>query len=315
MNAMHSLFRRLACLLLALVSCLSITASAQQQAPVQSVPVTPPVPVPASDKAAPALWKVSDADTTVWLFGTIHALPEGVDWFGGPVQAAFDGSQELVTEITETDPTEMQQLVLTHATLPKGQSLRAMLTPQVKAAYEAQLGGLGLPAQAFDTYEPWYAAIALSTLPLMRTGYDAKHGVEQALDSRAKQLGHPHTGLETAAYQIGLFDSLPMDAQQRYFAEVVDKLPSVTDQLGQMVAAWRKGDADTLGQLMNDEEDDPTLMELLLVNRNKAWASWVKQRLDKPGAVFVAVGAGHLAGPGSLQDQLKAQGLTVERVQ
>lgn len=310
---MKLLFRRIACLFLALFSCLSVSASAQPQQPQQQlVPVKPPVPV---ERATPALWKVSDGDTTIYLFGTIHALPSGIDWFHGPVQQAFDGSQELVTEITETDPVEMQRLVLRHAMLPRGQSLRGLLAPELKTSYEKELGNLGLPAQAFDGYEPWYAAIALSTLPLIRSGYASENGVEQALDQRAKTLGHPHTALETAAYQIGLFDSLPLEAQKRYFAEVVDKLPSVTEELGQIIAAWRKGDAETLARLMNDKEDDPALIEMLLTNRNKAWAGWIKQRLAKPGTVFVAVGAGHLAGPGSVQEQLAAQGITTERVQ
>lgn len=307
---MQSLLRRLACLFFAIVSALSITASAQ---PVATAPA--PAATPVAEPIAPALWKLSDADTTIWLFGTIHALPEGVDWFHGPVRAAFDGSQELVTEITEANPVEMQQLVLQHAVLPQGQSLRGMLTPAQKAAYEKQLAGLGLPLQAFDGYEPWYAAVALSTLPLMRTGYDPRFGVEQVLDAQAKALGRKHSGLETPAFQIGLFDSLPLDAQKRYFADVVDQLPTVAEQLGQMVAAWRRGDAEALAKLMNDEEDDPALLEMLLVNRNKAWAQWVKQRLDRPGTVFVAVGAGHLAGPGSLQEQLAAQGLKTTRVQ
>jgi uncharacterized protein YbaP (TraB family) len=298
---MQSFLRRLAGFLLALASCLSVPASAQQPAPVET--------------ARPALWKVADDDTTIYLFGTIHALPAGIDWFGGPILQAFDGSQELVTEITETDPLEMQQIVLRHAVLPQGQSLRGLLSPEEKASYEKEMGALGLPVQAFDGYEPWYAAIALSTLPLIRSGYAAENGVEQALDARAKALGHPHTALETAEYQIGLFDSLPLDAQKRYFAEVVEKLPTVAGELSQIIAAWRTGDAENLARLMNADEDDPALIELLLINRNKAWAGWIKHRLDKPGAVFVAVGAGHLAGPGSVQEQLAAKGITAERLQ
>jgi uncharacterized protein YbaP (TraB family) len=209
----------------------------------------------------------------------------------------------------------MQRLVVSHAMLPKGQSLRGMLSAEQKASYEKELGELGLPAQAFDGYEPWYAAIALSTLPLMRSGYAPENGVEQALDARARALGHPHTALETAEYQIGLFDSLPLEAQKRYFAEVVEKLPTVTDELGRIIVAWREGDAETLAKLMNADEDDPALIEMLLINRNRNWAGWIKRRLDKPGVVFVAVGAGHLAGPGSVQDQLAAQGIQAQRVQ
>ncbi|MDR2858067.1 MAG: TraB/GumN family protein [Novosphingobium sp.] len=298
---MKLLFRRIACLLLALFFHLPFAASAQPFAP--------------AGQASPALWKVSDQDTTIYIFGTIHVLPPEIDWFRGTVQRAFDGSQELVTEITGTDPAAMQRLVLSHAMLPPGQSLRGMLTPELKTSYEKELVGFGLPAQAFDGYEPWYAAVALSTLPLIRSGYAGENGVEQVLDQRAKALGHPHSALETAEYQIGLFDSLPAEAQKRYFAEVVGKLPTVAGQFDRIIDAWRKGDAESLASLMNDDEDDPELIGVLLINRNRAWAEWVRQRLAKPGTVFVAVGAGHLAGPGSLQEQLAAQGIAAERVQ
>jgi uncharacterized protein YbaP (TraB family) len=302
------LIRRIAWLLLALASCFSFASLAPARGPT-------PAPAAPTEKAVPALWKVSDRDTTIYLFGTIHALPPGIEWFGGPVQQAFDRSQELVTEITEADPIEMQRLVMSHAMLPQGQTLRGMLTPEVRSSYEKELGNLQLPAQAFDGYEPWYAAVALSTLPLIRSGYASANGVEQVLDARARTLGHPHSALETPEYQIALFDSLPTEVQKRYFAEVVEKLPTVTEELGQIIVAWRRGDAETLARLMNDDQDDPTLVELLLVQRNKNWAQWVKRRLGKPGVVFLAVGAGHLAGPGSLQEQLAAQGIRTQRVQ
>jgi uncharacterized protein YbaP (TraB family) len=304
---MKTFFRRFAALFLALFTLLSAPAQAQQQAQ--------PAAVASAETARPALWKVTRGGTTIYLFGTIHALPPGIDWFGGLIAQAFDQSQELVTEIVETDPVQMQRLVISRAMLPKGQSLRAMLTPELKASYEKQLGVLGLPAQTLDGYEPWYAAIALSTMPLLRSGYASENGVENTLDARAKALGRPHGALETAEYQIGLFDSLPLEAQKRYFVEVVEQLPTVTEQLGRIVGAWRKGDAETLAALMNADEDDPLLIEMLLVNRNKAWAKWIEQRLAKPGTVFVAVGAGHLAGPGSVQDQLAKAGITVQRVQ
>ena len=190
-----------------------------------------------------------------------------------------------------------------------------MLSPAVKAAYETQLAKLSLPAQAFDGFEPWYAALTLSTLSFVRQGYDSANGVEQALGARAQTLGRAHGALETAEFQIGLFDSLPLAAQQRYFAEIVENLPETGEQLAQMIEAWRTGDAEHLADLMNAEEDDPQLIELILTGRNRTWAHWIGQRLDTPGTVFVAVGAGHLAGKGSVQDQLASRGIAVQRVQ
>ena len=97
--------------------------------------------------------------------------------------------------------------------------------------------------------------------------------------------------------------------------EVVEKLPTIPDELAKMVDAWQAGDPERLARLMNSDEDNPVLSEALLFQRNRAWADWVKARLDKPGKVFIAVGAGHLAGPRSVQDDLAQRGVTTRRVQ
>jgi uncharacterized protein YbaP (TraB family) len=265
--------------------------------------------------AHPAIWQVSDKDTTIYLFGTIHALPQGIDWFDDKVAKAFDGSQELVTEIVEADPAQLQASVRATAMLPAGQALRGMLTERQRAKYDAALTTYGIPVTTLDRFKPWYAAVFLSALPVLRDGYAAQNGVEQLLDARAKSAHRPHSALETAEYQLGLFDSLPQDTQLRYLNEVITDLPTARNELGKMVEAWKRGDAETLARLMNEDQDEPALMERLVTNRNKAWAGWIKARLDRPGTVFVAVGAGHLAGTGSVQDQLRTKGITAARVQ
>ena len=270
---------------------------------------------PATVPAHPALWKVADEDTTIYLFGTIHALPSGIDWFEGKVAAAFDESGELVTEIVKEDPKTMQGLVLSRAMLSGDQTLRSLLNPEEKADYEAALTSFGVPVQAFDRFEPWYAAVGLSTVPLMRDGFAAEHGVEETLNARAESLGHTHGALETAEYQLDLFDALPLDVQKRYLDQVVEDLPTMREDLKKMVEAWKRGDAEELARLMNAQEDDPALVEALLTGRNRKWAKWIEERLEKPGTVFLAVGAGHLAGEGSVQDQLGESGITAERVQ
>ncbi len=272
-------------------------------------------PQPAVPAARPAMWKVADADTTIYLFGTVHALPKGITWFDGAIATAFDQSQELVTEITDSDPAQMQAAVLARGTLPEGQTLRSLLTDKQRTDYEAALKTYNLPAESFDRLKPWYVAVFLSALPVLRDGYDPANGVEQALDARAKVLSRPHSALETVDYQLSLFDSLPQPTQLRYLAEVLETMPKARNELAAMVDAWKRGDADTLARLMNEDEDEPELKEKLLTQRNRAWADWIVTRLEKPGTVFIAVGAGHLAGAGSVQDQLAGKGLTSTRLQ
>ncbi len=288
---------------------------AQDSAPAPA-PAAPSQQVAAQPaKAAPALWKVADEDTTIYLFGTIHVLPEGIDWFNGNVATAFAESDTLVTEIVEADDATMQSLVIGKAMLPPDQSLRGLLPKADRAAYEAVLGRYNIPPVVFDRFEPWYAAVALSTLPLMKEGFATENGVETRLDARARARQMPHEGLETPAYQLGLFDGLPMDVQKSYLSEVVEQLPVIKDKLTAMVEAWRTGNAAELASLMNIEQSNPVLVKTLLVDRNKNWAAWIGSRLARPGTVFLAVGAGHLGGPGSVQDQLAVQNIAIERLQ
>ncbi|MEN9683705.1 MAG: hypothetical protein RLZZ427_1456 [Pseudomonadota bacterium] len=271
--------------------------------------------VPLDRVATPALWKVADADTTIYLFGTIHMLPAGIDWYHGKLAMAFDQAGELVTEIPEEPANAAQALLAQHGVLPPGESLRGMLTDAERAKYTAALTGLGLPAAAFDRYKPWYAAVVLATLPLVREGFDPSHGVEAELTERNTALHRPRNGLETLEFQLSLFDQFPAAVQKQYLLEVVNALPTLKQDIGAMIDAWANGDATRLAELMNSEEDSPAMKDALITNRNRAWAAWVRQRLARPGVVFVAVGAGHLGGTGSVQDQLASAGITSQRVQ
>ena len=288
-------------------------ATIAQNAPAPAAKAEPAPPAPIAAK--PALWKVSDKDTTIYLFGTVHLLPKGIEWYNGKLQTAFESSQELVTEIPEVSDGESISMMLKHGTLPPGQTLRAEMTAEEKTKFEAAMTSLGLPHGAFDRYKPWFAAVALATLPLQKSGYSIDSGVENQLSKRNKELGRPRTGLETLDFQLGIFNGLAPDKQKSYLFEVIDGIPEIKPQIDKMVAAWAKGDANALAALMNAETDDPALWEALLTNRNRNWAVWIDNRLDQPGVVFVAVGAGHLGGKDSVQQFLAKSKIKAVRVQ
>jgi uncharacterized protein len=267
---------------------------------------------PAGAVPGPALWQVADADTTIYLFGTVHALPQTTTWYDGRIERAFNSADELVTEIDTTNAAASAQALQTASMLPEGQSLRELMSADDRQEYEAALVGLGLPVEALDRYEPWFAAMNLSLLPLVRAGYDAQSGVEQSLGGRADTK--KRAALETVEEQIALFDTLPQEAQLELLDETVEKLDEATSTLNAMVAEWVEGDAVELARLLNAELADPVLYERLLTARNANWAGWIENRLEQPGTVFVAVGAGHLAGKGSVQEQLERRGVKVTRI-
>ena len=265
--------------------------------------------------ARPAMWKIADKDTTIYLFGTIHILPEDTHWFAGPVKRAFDSSDLLVTETQIDSPDALQKLFIEKGVRGDGTSLRASLPDDERAAFEKAVTGMGLPAEAFDSFEAWYAGLLLSLLPLKAAGYDKANGVETLIEAKASEEHKPRKALETPEYQIELFDGMPVESQNRYLGEVLDQLPTLRSDVEKVVTAWKTGRADELAELLNEDEADEAMREAFITNRNKAWAKWLEARMAEPGTVFVAVGAGHLAGKGSVQDQLAKVGITATRVQ
>lgn len=272
---------------------------------------------PALEKATgPALWKVADEDTTIYLFGTVHALPPGMNWYGGSIEEALASSDELVTEIISDEQTavKMQQLVLAKGMLPADQSLRGLLDDDQRERFNATMTKLGLPEAAFDRFEPWYASMMFSMLPLMKEGYSPESGVEFVLGAAAGK-DKPRGELETVEQQISFFDTMPQEMQLSYMMETVDMVDEIKPLLDEMVAEWLEGDADALADLLNESMSDKELAEILLYSRNRTWAEWIDTRLDTPGTIFIAVGAGHLAGAQSVQDALMDRGIPTARVQ
>lgn len=265
-------------------------------------------------EGTPALWKVADEDTTIYLFGTIHALPGDTPWFNQTIATALGSADELVTEIDLGDAGSLRTAFAQKSLLPKGQTLRSLMSAKDRADYEKAMAAIGVPPAAFDSYKPWFAGLMLTMLPLLQHGYSGDAGVEGVL--AAHLAPNTRTGaLETDEFQLGLFASMTMEEQLSYLRSTVKAAPDMVTVLDEMVVEWLKGDAEQLAELMNAQDDDPALTERFLLSRNRTWAGWIAKRLDEPGTVFLAVGAGHLAGPGSVQDNLAKRGITSVRVQ
>lgn len=283
----------------------------------QHLPAPQPVQAEPVAEAAlrPALWRLSDEDTTIYLFGTIHVLPEGQPWFTGQLAAAADSSSELVTEIGPINQNEVMSVVGELGSLGPDQSLRAMMSADDRAAFEGALADLGVPTTAFDRLKPWFVANTLTVLQLMKAGIASSNGPEAFLNERFAARGATLVPLETIRYQLGLFDSLPAEVQLGYLRQVIQSRGEAVTLVNRITTEWGAGNSDALAEAMNEGSDDPLFVQRLLLDRNKAWSQWLKARLDRPGTVFVAVGAGHLAGAGSVQDELAALGIPTTRLQ
>lgn len=268
--------------------------------------------------ASPAMWKVADSDTTIYLFGTIHLLPKGTQWRSPAFDKAAAGSDTLIVEtvIDESNPTATIGELFKLAISPGLPPLASRVPADKKPALDAAIAKSGIPPQALDKMETWAAAFLLLGVQFKDLGLDQGSGVESTLKKQFKEGGKSIGQLETNAEQLGFFDKLSEEAQRNFLASVLDDPASMKKQFGGMLESWARGDVKGIADSFNAELSDAAeLKDALLVRRNANWARWVKGRLDQPGTILVAVGAGHLAGDQSVLTMLEGQGVKVTRVQ
>ena len=267
--------------------------------------------------AEPAMWVVRDADTTIYLFGTFHALDGKRDWFNDEVKQAFDASQDVVLEIiTPDDPTALRATMMQRAMDTSGKTLTSKLSPDGRVRLAALLKTHDLPPTALDKFKPFFASLTVATLQFGKMGMGAQHGAEavikKAVAGTSKKLG----AVETVNEQLLLLDSLSEAEQLKMLESALKQGGSMATEIQAMLNAWNNGDAVTVAKMIQQSDDEsPAFFKLMFTDRNARWVKWVDRRLEKPGTVFMAVGAGHLAGDQSLVSMLQKDGIKVARVQ
>ena len=285
-GTVRSLIRRLAAA--ALFPALSLAVAS----PVPAAAV-PPTSAPAAVQAGPALWLVQDADTTIFLFGTFHALDGRSNWFSRSVRAAFDSSDALVLEtLVPEDPAELYAVLA-----------RNSLAEEPRPGQPVVSTGAG----------PSFVASAGQAMSAGRAvGLSVDHGADAVLRRAADASGKPVEGLESFEAQLRMFGTLsagPAPAPARQANSSLGGL------MGGMQSAWNRGDNDRFAAILgNVRAQSPLAYKTLFADRNASWAGWIANRMDQPGVVFVAVGTGHLVGPDSVQKHLAARGISSARI-
>lgn len=275
-----------------------------------------PAPSPAPVAADPALWRVSDSDSEIWLFGSVHVLPPELEWRSAGVNAAFAAAEEFITE-TDTSPESaalFQDLARRHGGLDEGQTLSALLAPEDQARLEAAVRELRLDRAALERMRPWLAALQLSYAYALREGHVAEAGVEAVLAAEARAQGKRMSFFETPSQQIQILAWLAPADELHFLSLTLRQFDGGGDMLGAMDRAWASGDIETLARDLDEQwnEAGPAIHETIILRRNRAWAEEIAQRLEGSGRIFIAVGAAHLIGEGNVVDDLRARGIVVE---
>lgn len=264
----------------------------------------------------PAIWRLADADSEIWLYGTVHVLPPDIRWRGPRLEAALAAADELVTEtdVSEAAAAAFPALAQRYGALPEGETLSARLAPEDRARLARVAQALDLDPAALDRLRPWLAALQLSYAHAARKGHTAAAGVETVLVAEARAEGKRLSFLETPEEQVQVLAGLAPEDQIRFLSITLRQIEEDAATLTALDRAWARGDVELLALLLDAQwrAAGPAIHEAVILRRNRAWADAIARRLDGSGRIFVAVGAAHLVGDESVVDLLRARGIEVE---
>jgi uncharacterized protein YbaP (TraB family) len=275
------------------------------------------------------MWIIKDADSTIYMTGTIHMLPPELKWDSEKLTDAIKHADELWLEIpmssditkftTEALPVMMKYAI---STTP----LSKLLTTEEVAALKARIAEMGMPAETFammNAMKPWFATLALGVSPLTSAGYDPTQGIDIKIAKLAEDDNDPVKGFETVDEQTKILASGTQEEQLAALRHVIAMpkadVDAMTEAMNSLAVKWATGDITGAEAMFADINADTEAqfagaqMDALLLHRNENWAGQIETMLKGAGTHFIAVGAGHLVGPDSVQERLKLRGITTER--
>lgn len=267
--------------------------------------------------AAPAIWKVSDADSSIWLFGSVHMLRADTDWRTGTFDKLMSKVERIYFEadVSPAAQAEMMPLSMEMGFNRDGVLLSEQIGPALTDRVRAAAQDYGIPMPVLLTMKPWLAATTLSSGPLMQSGFEAGLGVEMVL---AAELPEERKGfLETGAEQLGFLAGGTLDEQITMLEATLDSLHLARSDIEIMVRAWMEGHPEDLGRAFDAQMQgfDDAMVERIIDTRNRNWVHKIAAMLDDNEKVLLVVGAAHLAGDVSVVKLLEERGFASERVQ
>jgi len=266
-------------------------------------------------KAEPAMWVIKDADSTIYLIGTMHLLKHDTEWNAEKVKKTVHESTELWLEIAEFDDQSALVGLVSKLGMDAEHPLSSKLNDQQKQKLAKIAGAFHMPRATLEPMRPWMAAILLAEMQFLKAGYDPKAGVERTLKAQAVAEGDKIYGFETAEEQLRMLADMPEADQVAFLSTMLDDLEKGMELVEELARAWIDGDTDTIARLADDEikREAPRVYQKLIVQRNIAWSEKIAAMLKGSGVQQIAVGAAHLAGPDSVQAQLAKRRIKVER--
>jgi len=274
--------------------------------------------VPAVSESTSFLWEVKSDTSTAYVLGSIHYLKESMYPLPSQIENAFSGSDTLVVEvdISGNDAAKMQELMLLNSLYTDGTTLKDHISDSTYELAKKTFEDIGLPLESAQMFKPWALALTLTSMEVMKLGYNPEHGIDKYFLNKAR-ADKKILALETAEFQVNLLSSLPDDDQDAFLAYTIRDLDLISGSVEGLVKAWSTGDTGGLESiLLQNVKDAPQfehIYDTLIYDRNRTMSEKIDGYLKDKGTYFVVIGAGHLVGNKGVINLLKEKGYKVSQ--
>jgi len=271
-----------------------------------------------ADEPRPAIYLLSDSDTKIYLFGTVHVLPPGFKWRSRAVERVIAEADELIVETYEPPGRDDYSDAHRQMRLDKPSPILFRVPAEHRKGLKSAIQTSGIPIKYYDGMQTWAAAMTLGMSQLLGSygadDADDAPGVEDVLEQVFREAGKPIGSVENPGMVVDSLNAIPAEEQAKLLIETITEgSPEELANSGDEDQLWSRGELDSMARTLFDDFP-PALYDALLTRRNRAWTGWLSERLEKPGTILFAVGAGHLGGPDSVRKMLEERGFRLTRV-
>jgi uncharacterized protein YbaP (TraB family) len=271
-----------------------------------------------ADKEHPlSMWQIDGQHNRIYLLGSIHLLREQDYPIPSAIYAAYNDAETLIMELDmdDVDPVATQAMTVELGLIQDDRTLADWLGPDVYAKAEELALATAIPLHLLSQAEPWYAAMNVELMLLMRMGFNPALGVETHLMEMARKDEKEILGFETMRQQLEFLDGLSPEAQREMFMQALSEGGEMLELMDSMIEAWRNGDTDFLEEnLLADMQDYPELNKVIVVDRNLDWAAQIEELLDDNIDYLIIVGTLHLVGEEGVPGLLAGRGHKVTQL-
>lgn len=265
----------------------------------------------------PAIWVAKDFDSTLYLYGTVHLLPDDLSWQKEDMRQAFQESGTIFFEVDTGPDGKIQAAVLASSLGMRSDGLRLSdsLDNYQLNLLEAAANNGNLSVASLDAMKPWLATEFLTITAAADAGLSSDLAADEALKSRAQRGQKNVIYLETTEDQFRASADLPDFVQMDVLTETLENYNSLGDDMKLIAKSWAIGRTDFLtDELVKPmKARAPEVFNALLRDRNRKWSTTLSRFMEDSGTGFVAVGTAHLLGEDSLLEMLREQGYDVRR--